>query len=230
MTYNMTWHYISCHDTIYHGMAWHDMMWHDVTWLDVTRCDVTRRDMKCYEVLWYELIWLVNMIWYYIIVYYMIYYATLCCDTTRHDMIRYGMRWHDVTWYAMTRHVMIRHDVSWYGNSISYRYMVTHTHAMYLYIQRHTNGVVSTKQTCNIFGFGGVKRPFWYDPVWYDPVCVPPIHTCAYKYNKHIWLFDCLYKGAYTYNRQYTYSTVCSRRHAWHMAAILYAQCAHFRV
>ena len=26
----------------------------------------------------------------------------------------------------------------------------------------------------NDFGFGGIKRPFWYDPVWYDPVCVPP--------------------------------------------------------
>ena len=25
-----------------------------------------------------------------------------------------------------------------------------------------------------MFGFGGIKRPFWYDPVWYDPVCVPP--------------------------------------------------------
>ena len=26
----------------------------------------------------------------------------------------------------------------------------------------------------NNFGFGGIKRPFWYDPVWYVPVCVPP--------------------------------------------------------
>ena len=29
-------------------------------------------------------------------------------------------------------------------------------------------------QKCNRFSFGGIKRPFWYDPVWYDPVCVVP--------------------------------------------------------
>ena len=35
----------------------------------------------------------------------------------------------------------------------------------------------SKKQKYDNFGFGGIERPFWYDPVWYDPVCVPPRNT-----------------------------------------------------
>ena len=31
--------------------------------------------------------------------------------------------------------------------------------------QRHINGVVSNNNNYDIFGIGGIKRPFWYDPV-----------------------------------------------------------------
>ena len=41
-------------------------------------------------------------------------------------------------------------------------------------LQRNINGSYQKTSTYINFCFGGIKRPFWYDPVWYDPVCVPP--------------------------------------------------------